>query len=433
MIFARNDKPRPDSAFHFVSPFRESSLNRQGRLRIDARDAQPVQATLAFSEPALLKALYRGTVLDFSILQKIQTLKTIESFGDYWQTQCGRKGRQGYQRAQGTRSARHLQGYPNLDQPTTDALVDPAKLGTFAEEKLQWPRRREIYIGPLLLVRQAELDVMGNLRAHAFLPVLQEPETAREGASDELADKLAYNEFYYGYSAAGHPQGELLVRYFVVLFNSNLFLWHALMTSGKFGVERPYFQKVDVDTFPVVPIAEVSHLTREVERVSNQLFKGEACQADVDELAASVYGLNSWDLEVIRDTLSVSLPSAVEAAERQPTPDETEIFRERVRWELTPFVDTDGLAVEYLECGPWGVLAIGLTKGAGSLQGDLEGVLLQAADLGASQVVVREAGRLQIAILRRYRYWTRTRARLLAIEILEEDLDDLFARQPSLH
>ena len=69
----------------------------------------------------------------------------------------------------------------------------------------------------------------------------------------------------------------------------------------------------------------------------------------------------------------------------------------------------------------------------GAHEGDLEGVLLQAADLGASQVVVREAGRLQIAILRRYRYWTRTRARLLAIEILEEDLDDLFARQPSLH
>ncbi len=434
LIFARNEKPRPQGAFHFVTPYRESSLNRQGRLRIDARDAHPVQVALAVSEPALHKVLYRGTILDLTILQKIKQREALTPFGEYWYAQCGRKGRQGYQRAQRTRSAAHLQGYPNLDRPTNDALIDPAKLGVFTEEKLQWPRRPEIYVGPLLLVRQTELDVMGNLRAHAFLPTPADPASALEERDDDLADKLAYNEFYYGYSAAEHPGGEFLIRYFVVMFNSNLFLWHALITSGKFGVERPYFQKIDVDTFPVVPAAEIRHLADDFERVSSRLFQGEDCQADIDRLAARVYGLDSFDLEVIADTLSVNLPAAVENAERQPTPAEIRTYRERVRWELTPFVDAGVLAVDYRECGPWGVLAIEPTEThSPHRENDLEQVLLQAADLGASQVVVREAGRLMVAVLRRNRYWTPSRARLLAIEILEEHLDDLLDQQSSTH
>ncbi len=435
LIFARNAKPRPGGAFHFVTPYRESSLNQQGRLRIDARDAHPVQVALAVSEPALQKILYRGTIFDLTILQKIKNQKTLTPFGDYWNAQCGRKGRQGYQRAQRTRSAAHLRGYPNLDRPTGTALVDPAKLDVFTEEKLQWPRRPEIYRGPLLLIRQAELDIVGNLRAHAFLPAPIDPAMVLEKVGGELADKLAYNEFYYGYSAADHSRGEFLIRYSVVLFNSILFLWHALMTSGKFGVERPYFQKVDIDAFPVVPVAELPHLEDEIERVSSGLFAREDCQADIDKLVASVYGLDQWDLEVIQDTLSVSLPAAVENAERKPTSSEVETFLERVKWELSPFVDTGALKVGYSECGPWGVLAIELTRETDPphREGDFENVFLQADDLGVSQIVVRDARRLLVAILRRYRYWTSTRARLLAIEILEEHLDDLLDQQPSLH
>jgi hypothetical protein len=416
LIFARNEKPRPEGAFHFVSPYRESSLNQQGRLRIDARDAYPVRLALAISEPSLQKVLYRGTVLDLSILQKIKGLKAIASFKKYWQAQCGRLGRQGYIRGKKTRSAAGLQGYPNLDRPTRRALVDPAELDIFTEEKLQWPRQAEIYRGPLLLVREAELD---NLRAHAF-----------------LADKLAYNEFYYGYSAAGHPRGEFLLRYFALVFNSNIFLWHALMTSGKFGVERPHFQKLDIDNFPVVPVAELDRFVDDIEGISERLFAEENCQADIDQLTANIYGLDAWDLEVIKDTLSVSLPTAVENAERQPISGEVETFVERVRWELSPFIDGGGLEVRYRGCGPWGVLAIELTKETEPphrREDELEGIFLQANDLGVSQVVVHEAGRLLVGILRRYRYWTPTRARLLAIEILEEHLDDLLDEPPATH
>ncbi|MCB9551046.1 MAG: hypothetical protein H6705_04015 [Myxococcales bacterium] len=77
--------------------------------------------------------------------------------------------------------------------------------------------------------------------------------------SDEA---LVYNESFYGYSAHGHPDGRLLVRYLALLLSSRLFEWYNLVTGGKFGVEREVWHKVDVDAFPFMPIEQLDDQRR---------------------------------------------------------------------------------------------------------------------------------------------------------------------------
>ena len=62
-------------------------------------------------------------------------------------------------------------------------------------------------------------------------------------------------------------------------------------------------------------------------------------------------------------------------------------------------------------------------SGADASDLDLQSVYSLADEQGASRVIVPLAkGRLLIAVLRQYRYWTPTRARLCVLEVLDEHL-----------
>ena len=421
LLFAVNECPPDNHAFHFVSPYLEKALNGQGRLRVDAQAAYPISVGRLSDEPKLLKALFRGTSLDMGVLTKVRK-KRWPSLAGYWESESLADG-QGYQIARGRQDASSLKGLPNL---TTESgfrfVVETKNLPSFEMSRIHRPRKREIYRGPLLLVRKSP------------------PEDRNDGRALVCWEDVVYNESFYGYSAYDHPEGRSLVRLLLLLLHSELFLWNTLVSSGEFGVERESIQKLDVERFPIPPIETLgADLLEEARDIFNQLVsETEAEWSAVDDWTAKIYGLDRWDQEVIRDTLAVALPfpTSRDRAQRAPRPSEIQTFENRLREELQPIgrASSRQLRVSRLpgyEDSPWEVLAVETGPGdrAARHHSSFVGtVLSEADDKSASQLILVDPSRqcLLLAILRQYRYWTPTRARLCALEIVHDHSEVLF-------
>jgi hypothetical protein len=249
---------------------------------------------------------------------------------------------------------------------------------------------------------------------------------------------VAYNESFYGYSAAGHGDAELLARYVHLFVHSLIWMHYALLTSPKFGVERRKFYKTVLDDCPIIPLSSLTEGQQNAIRcLSDRLEREDTTVFDeIDSFFGSLYGLGRLDLEVIRDTLDVSLPydKSRRRACRAPSATERESFRRRLESVLRPFfkvldkepkVDVWRPDDPFLQKkAPFGIVLVGV-QGRVSADPDTmfrEMILKLADDTGATRIIQQMKGGLQIGILSQYRYWTTSRARLLGAEIIGQHM-----------
>lgn len=407
LLFGRNEVPADDTAFYFVSPDREDLLNRRGAVRIDPNSAVIVRQQDAIRTPHLLKALFRGTTLDLAILAKICARAPI-SLEEYWRELRLESG-QGFQvggSARAQQSAVALQKLPQLTKAEFRSYqVRTTHLPPFSRATLLYPRRREIYRAPVVLVPEAP-----------------SPERAVPRAAISFAD-LAYNRSFYGYSTAGHSDAQLLARYLLVILNSDVPIYFALLTSGKFGTERDVLHKEDLERLPIRRLDDLSATQRaQITRLSDLILAEKADWEEINAFVAQLYGLNRWDREVIRDTLAVASPFAAARRRAQQRPSDGEIvaFARHLAHDLRPFADSDidvrRTATE--RSVPWVWLAVG----AADPMLDTRPLVRSAADLAATQIIVcTKTSGVAVGILAQHRYWTPTRARLLALDLLHDD------------
>jgi hypothetical protein len=419
LLFARNSRPELGQTLRLITPHCDPALNGQGEVWIDSKSACSVEVEATFEEPWLWKAIAVGTGLEASIVRKIKGLSD-SGLGAYWEEELELASGNGYQVAadQTQQDASFLVGLPNLDSTGVFRFqVDPSQLGPFDRNppELVRPRDPQIYRGPLVLVKVS-------------------PGERRENGRALLAfTDIAYNESFHGYSAAGHAEGELLVRFVHLFVHSNIWVFYALATSPEFGAERRKLQKGDLDHCPVVPLSLLSSdQKREIVRLSKSLTDGRDVFSEIDEFFAPLYGLDKFDLEVIRDMLDVCLPysNSRRRACQHPTPEDLKTFRERLEKLLRPFFNVVGQEpvirlwkppdAHLRATMPYGVLVIG-ERGQGLPEvGDFfqDSVTPLAIDTGQTLIIQEVRGGLLVAILNQYRYWTPSRARLLAAEIL---------------
>ncbi len=255
-------------------------------------------------------------------------------------------------------------------------------------------------------------------------------------------ESVVYNEIFNGYSAATHPDGELLARYLHLFVHSDVWIYYLLVTSPEFGAERRRSRKADLENCPILPLEKLSANQRErVWYLSRRLEAGAAVPwADIDAFFARLYGLNEYDLQVIQDTLSVALPyeTARLRACASPTEAEKGAFIASLRKSLAPFVATDhGKSLlgplkvpttENQSVSPFEVLLLTSSERPpaeiGALaDGVLETILSVADETGATQIVLSDPAGLVVGIYNQYRYWTLSRARLLSGDIIRQYLD----------
>jgi hypothetical protein len=242
---------------------------------------------------------------------------------------------------------------------------------------------------------------------------------------------VIYSESFIGYSAHKHPEGKALSSYLFLLANSDLYLYYTLLTSAKFGVERRVLQGVDVADFPIVRFDVLSESQKaEAVSLSRAFSSGKVSIADVNEWVSDIYQLEPSDNEVIRDTLETQMPfqSAHERADSVPTKDEVDRYINRLKSALAPFFEITGELVDVQRSSSspdsWIFLDIKIDSNTAITSGKIDVsniVRLLADNAGSSRVFVKHGiGHLSVGIIAKYRYWTESRARLCAMDILRD-------------
>lgn len=417
--FATNERPHPTDGFHFVSPVVDRLLNSHGYVRIDAAAARLVSQAQVVEQPWLLKTLYRGNVLDASIIARLQSKFT--SLGTYlepFEISPSRGYVEGADRSP-KRAAPHLHELPDLTGFSgKKPRVNVSKLEKFRPRKVNTPRSEETFRGPLVLLFEAPRH--DRSKARALLS----------------RQSVAYNHVFFGISTAAHPEKELLAEYLFILLNSSVSLYVALLISSQFGADRKRFDLRDLLAIPCPPLESLSKSRRgRITTLANEVEHSETFpEKMIDDFVGGLLGLSPWDLHVMRDTLDTALPfkPSADRAQRRPTHTEVEIFTQIVQEILADVIVNVDRAVcvtpqPSVEGEPWLTLTIDTWRHSKSRQPQdtptniAESLMQVALEQGASRIVVQTVvpGQLVIGVFAQYRYWTRTQARLLALDLLE--------------
>lgn len=426
VVFATNELPQPfaRAAFQFVSPALDEEVDsRQARVRIDWLDAQTVLAAEVIECPWSLKARFRGGRVAIGVLRRMQ--ENSEKLGDYVRRRrtSFREGhdtfRNGYQvgGAVGKQlDASHLKGLP--DTKGTDRLgfvVDVDALPEFERRTLLFPREREVYRAPLLLVTES---------------VRRDRLTPRASRADK---DVAFHESLHGLSLAGMDDADALARYLQLCLQSSAMAFAELLMDSRYGVERDAIQQETLELLPVVPLESLgSSQRRKLLALSKRLDLGltDALLAQLDELIFETLALSNVERQTIRDTLDTMLPTrdAKRRAARKPSAIERERFIETLRSSLDNVLaasNQSAVVREHLQTtlAPWRLLDVSIVRSGVSAQAQppLQAFLEEADTQGASLVIVRTGEATWfIGLLERYVHWTPTRARMLASDLVSE-------------
>ena len=417
LLFAINESPPNGASLQFVSPDLERTPDRlQDHIRIDWNDARDVAVAEILKRPWTLKALFRGSSIDESIIADVHQRGVAMS--EYLGT-LGTKLSNGYQvggRAGRQKSAKHMAKLPDLKGHEPGFFVDIGSLTRFSRQTLLFPRDRTIYIAPLLLVHESmRADPMAPRAIVAF-------------------EDVAYDERFSGASFMNVDDGSRIAEYLQLVVQSSLFTHVALFLDGQFGVEREVVHKETIDAIPIVPWAGLERSLRTRSAALSQRLRGGMTAAllrDIDTFVADAFELTDIQRDAITETLAVSLPTA--ASKGNPTratnDRERQLFIETCEDELADLLDEKirVYPVEVGRDGPWRFVQIDHPNGGKTVLGpsriDARRIIELADDGAASLIKIRDSERtVLVGQLDQYRYWTKTRARLLASALVSEEL-----------
>lgn len=418
-LVAVNAKPQPEDSFYYLNPHAEHASKITGEIRLDASSATPVPNQLIKDCPFALKALFKGTALDLNLIQRIaQSPRT--PLDNYTHLELGKKIRQGYMAAARDDSAEHIADLPSLeadDHPRFEvsAAQQITVRARYPELLMQRPRQKAIYKGPLILFRQA-------------------PKFTREmRGAIWCSEDLAFSFSYYGLSIGNSPIGE----YLFVLSYSDLFVYWALLTSAKFGVERPTFYLEDIRNFPVAAYAALSTTLREKCRTLASLIRaGDRPWRELEEFVKAVYKISDLDWQLITDTLAYASPHS-QSLKRAAAPidagsDEIYEFLKEMQVSLNELMH-DSLTVRVITVptlDEWLFFEISKAKGSQKnskeVPPDLSILANQIADeksFWTTQLRLQVApDQWRVGQPNQARYWSKSKARLLALQLSESGL-----------
>ena len=419
VVFAENHPPSNDG-FTLISPYLDENLNQRGIIRIDASDAVLVHNAEVIDNPTLLKTLFRGTELDANIIAKLggHDYPTLEQYWTQLDLWCG----QGFQiggKARKKQSARRLFDLREFTRKRASSFVIDvdALPPKFPHKMLLYPRERELYRGPLVLVPESPPPPSKTARRVHY--------SRRD---------VAFNRSFFGFSCYGHPNPVLLASYTALWLASDLVMYLSLMRSSRFGVERDTYLLEDLHRVWIRPLDQLSAAeTSDVRSAAKQMFADKFSRVEVNNLVFRLLGLNAVERQTIHDTLRVSTPfhATKDEAQRRPSVPEIKSFAERLRAALAPFFSRRDKTVKVQlpptpSNSPWIFLRISLSDladGPDTAQpiSDLimRDVVDEADRHGASLLTVREplTRSLLLGVLAQFRFWTSSRAWLVAAEL----------------
>jgi len=229
VLLARHRPQSPDLLTVVNVPW-SPSTEKSYTFEIAASDVSVLPLADWSTDPQRLKTVMFGRGRDMALLDQLRG--DIKPLGE-WLTSVGSEWRDGLilgKLPQRTRNASHLGGLELLETKDLSPFQIPAKLTRFAEPQAQWPRARQTYKAPILLIKE-------------FLKAGPRPVTA-------VAERdLVYTDAYFG---ASLPREELKsARLISAILGSALASWFFLMTAAEFGVWKRRLLTSDVGLLPL--------------------------------------------------------------------------------------------------------------------------------------------------------------------------------------
>jgi hypothetical protein len=435
LLFARNNVPPPGAAFSFISPRLDLSMNRSGAWRMDVSNSEIVSSETVRHRPEILKILFRGGRLDLEIYDRVKA-RAHPALGDYWRSTFGdAEGRpkytgNGYQRIRASSRVRkrdtdglpgvnasYLRGLPDIDGPIESTLIDGSQLPLFDQARIHDPRPIDLFTGPLFLVRESPSISMSRMHVNV---------------SSRTA---VFNQSYHGYSAASHSNGEALVKYLSLVVGSQFAIWHALITSGRFGFERDVVEKFVIDELPIIPLESLSaSQIGSVDKLFSTIATVRNAEAwrPIDKWVGGLYGLSESDIQVITDTLRFGLPFSQNQAAATAPPSSTDLstFLKRLKQDLSTWLTGLSISTKFVAeaksppLSPWSFIRIGFgadANDAKDLPSERWNEVINAADeVSASEIIFHDERyqELWVGRLNQARYWSDSQARILARTII---------------
>lgn len=236
--------------------------------------------------PVKLKAAAVGRNRDLVLLESLTTAH--HSFGDWLatlKTELHVGLIRGLPRNQ-NRDARQLRGLELLGTKDIERFHIREGLSRFNQAKAQWPRDREIYRAPLLVVKE-------TLSAGAR-PIVA------------LSDRdLVFTNTYFG---ASFPPGYSdSIRLLSGILSSSLASWFFVITASEFGLWKRRLLRHDVAQLPIPDLkpATRSVAGKRVLKIVNRLTKADSDDgwSELDEAVFDLYQLDRADRVVAEDGL----------------------------------------------------------------------------------------------------------------------------------
>ena len=255
-----------------------------------------------------------------------------------------------------------------------------------------------------------------------------------------VREPIVFRSSYYGFSAHNSKEPYSIMALLHLITHTELFRYHVLMTSSKMGAERRTFLKTSIENFPFPSIDLLSkrqrqravELSSQLETTSSKPWK------KINDFVFNLYGLDEYDRQVVKDTLEVAAPfkEARDRANSFPAKIERNEFYAELQRLLAPSFDIthETVLIDEIEIAgqdilsPWHFFTVFSPSTSASLTQTMQNRLIsqitrEANKTGCSRVVVQEKGLLLVGIIGQYRYWTLSRARLCALDILRHHLD----------
>ena len=412
-----NLPPKPTDSFYLLTPRRDPALSRRREIRLDPKAAIPVPMELAVHDPYVFKALSRGSALDLELIGRIRRTPRIpmKEYLDklhlgLWQGFI--PGEQNLQKAA------HLRGRHVLEAADKPALVvDTRQLSRIEERhpdlKFQWPRDPDIYQGPLLLFREAPKQ-----------------QTVHRGAIFCNSD-VVFSRSFYGMTIPSNRAFE--ADYLYVLSYADLLAYWTLMTSSKFGVERDIYNQVDFLNFPVIPRDELTAMQESsISRMAADLKSGKPSWPLLNKLVAEIYELSTFDQDLIADALEFESPypaskarALASVAEADPCISE---FAQSIASIISELEDVEvyGTPCALTPDGDrvWQFFRLTVGEQAVLNHEQVRALLQHVPDALMSSEIRLQLGPRDwlIGRLRQGRYWSRSQARLLALDLIHQGL-----------
>ena len=316
-----------------------------------------------------------------------------------------------------------MHGLPDFTPPADgEFAVNVKRLPKFEHSKAHMPRCIELYTPPLLIVPESS----GRSLLAPKSWIARKP--------------IVFPSSYYGFSAHSSKEADLVIALLHLLTHTELFRYHVLMTSSKMGAERRTFLKTSIENFPFPSIDLLSKRQRQrAVKLSGQLEAAlKKPWKEINDFIFDLYGLDGYDRQVVKDTLEVAEPfkEAKDRANAPPLKTERKAFYVELQRLIAPSfnITHEAVSIDEVELvrkdilSPWHFFAVSLPATSGRLTQSTQKRLIsqitkEANKTGCSRVVVHEKGRLLVGIIGQYRYWTLSRARLCALDILRHHLD----------